>query len=230
MNKDNAHAATLKLQHFLKIEFLIWFANTWLALGLCLYTAFQYNTVQSIDVNRSYIPTTLDSEYLIEIPNNKPSPATSLDVEEWLTDALEFCLTFDFQSYGHVSSECNSRKFSTVTISNSTETKGQHFQRQLQEAGLLDILIQNKTSMTIEIMNVEFITEGVRTYNEKRLKEDGFVSIVDNRYVYEFEVTFKVKMVGQKLDVPIRYQVLVERTSMYLRTNGLAIRSVLSLQ
>ena len=227
---DYSHEAILTLLNFERKEFLIWFVNSWLALILAVGAVIQYVNVQSDDNNRDFVAVTREGQYLAPSPKKEPSSLSKDEVEQWMLDSIFYCMTFDYQSYGFISSECNSSVFSTNTVSGSSETKGQQFQRQLKESGIIDILLTNQTSTSIDIMSSKFVDSGVRSYKEMKYQQGGqLIPKIDSRYTYEFEVVFKIDMEGQKLDAPIRYQVLVERISEALRWHGLAIRSVLSL-
>lgn len=229
MSKDAGHEAIIVLRRYQQKELLIWFANMWLAALLTVGALVQYINVQSEDVNRDFISVTLDGKYLEPSPATKPSPLSNLEVEQWMLDSIYYCMTFDYQSYGFVSSICNSDIFATTLLPSGLETHGQHFQSQLKEAGIIDIMFENQTSSTINVLSSKLIDAQPQTFTELIKRPSGDYEQDKTRYTYEFDVVFKIEMAGQKLDAPIRYQILVERVSETTRWHGLAVRSVLSL-
>ncbi|USD35511.1 MULTISPECIES: hypothetical protein [Vibrio] len=229
---DSAHVAIISLNNYIRLELVIWFIIAWLSIGLAGYTVYLYNSATSEDVNREFIPVNRSGGYLEPIARDKPSHLNDQEVENWVTEKLSYCLTFDWQSYGYISSNCNSEIFSTNYVPYSFVTRGQDFQKQLKDSNIIPTLMSNKTSMTIKIEEARLVQAEVREYDATYLSSDGsrqWIPYKDKRYIYEFEYTFRIEMSGQKLDAPIRYQVLVERTSELFRWHGLAIRSVLSL-
>ncbi|MGD8116858.1 hypothetical protein [Vibrio sp. TRT 29B02] len=229
--RDEAHEATLELLDFLRRELLLWFGIMVLSFILLASSIYLYDNVNSVDLSRDYVAVDRAGQYLTPSPLNKPSQLNIDEIEEWISESLEYCLTFDWQSYGYISSQCNSNIFSLNVVPDEFISRGAHFQKQLKESNIVSTLLDNRTSMSIDIDSANFIKEGVRTYQRGVFQQNqGWVNVEDTRYIYEFEYVFRIKMVGQNLDAPIRYQVLVERTSELLRWHGLAMRSVLSLE
>lgn len=228
---DEAHKATLDLLDFLRRELMLWSAIMVLSLIVLITAIYLYDNVNSVDLNRDYVAVDMSGKYLAPTPLNKPSLLNISEIEEWATESIEYCLSFDWQSYGYISSQCNSNIFSSNLVPDEFISRGAHFQKQLRDSNLLPTLLDNRTSMSIEIESIRFVDEGVRTYQRGVFQENvGWRNVRDMRYIYEFEYTFRIKMIGQDLDAPIRYQVLIERTSELLRWHGLAMRSVLSLE
>lgn len=229
--RDRAHEATLDLLDFLRRELLLWFGIMMLSFILLASSIYLYDNVNSVDLSRDYVAVDRAGQYLTPTPRTKPSQLNIDEIEEWITESLEYCLTFDWQSYGYISSQCNSNIFSLNAVPDDFISRGAHFQKQLKDSNIVSTLLDNRTSMSIEIDSASFIKEGVRTYQRGVFQQNlGWRNVADTRYIYEFEYVFRIKMVGQSLDAPIRYQVLVERTSELLRWHGLAMRSVLSLE
>ncbi|WP_038194424.1 hypothetical protein [Vibrio nigripulchritudo] len=228
---DKAHEATLDLLDFLRRELLLWFGIMMLSLVVLATALYLYDNANSVDLSRDFVAVDRAGKYLTPTSLRKPSHLNIDEIENWVTESLEFCMSFDWQSYGYISSQCNSTVFSSNTVPDEFISRGAHFQMQLRNSNILNTLLDNRTSMNIEIESAKFVGEGIRTYERGIFKQnEGWKNVPDTRYIYEFEYVFRIKMIGQKLDAPIRYQVLVERTSELLRWHGLAMRSVLSLE
>ncbi|ELP5729315.1 hypothetical protein QTV44_002582 [Vibrio vulnificus] len=149
-------------------------------------------------------------------------------VQNWTVDSLKHCLTFDYLNYTTTASNCTVNVFSLNRFKNETKTKGQEFYHSLEQSGILSILMNTRTAMTVDIESVEFISEGLKTRTLTLIKNGDEVDETQSIYQYEFEIVMRIKIIGQALDAPIRYIVTTERMSDMVRKSGLAIRNVIS--
>ena len=137
----------------------------------------------------------------------------------------------DWQSYGYARAKCISQVMSLRKLPFSQESRGHYFYRQLEESGITSLLIDQRTFMSPEIEDIRLVSQGIKTFEHERLTRTGLPDTrVEKRYMYEYEVVMKLNMIGQKLDAPVKYQVLIERQSQLLREHGLGIRSIVSVE
>ncbi|MEI8659212.1 hypothetical protein [Vibrio sp. Hal054] len=231
--RDEALEAILAFNSFQKRECINWFLNMWLSIALVMLSYGIYKQVTSVDVNRSYVAVNPEKEPINPISTRLPINTSDKEIGDWMLASLRKCLNFDWRSYAFTKNKCNADIFAMTKMPFSQVTRGEDFYNKLEESGITGLLITNKTSMDVSIQDVELVSKGLRTYSYEQ--ESGDPSELpkletESFYVYEFNMMMTINMVGQKLDAPIRYQVLLQRTSQLVRENGLSIRSVLSLE
>lgn len=222
--KDFAHEKALQYRTFIRVELILWFGLMILGFFVLLYALYQWNSVTSTDYNRGYISVNDQRTPLVTTSRLKPHRYLSnTEILEWAKDHLIECMTFDHQSYEIVKAKCTSEIFSTNRTFNDQRNLGQLFYDALETAEVIRYLKANKTSMTIDIMDSNFVDEKLKTYHDpdRKLRPKQV-------YTYQFEIEFRILMHGQDLDAPIVYDVQVERMNEAHRRIALGIRSVIS--
>lgn len=219
---DHAHEAMLAYQVFIRKELIIWFCTMMLSIIIVTYALVQWHYVTSFDYNRGYIAINDQQTPLKLTSMNKPHPTmSSSDIKIWLEDSLSECLTFDSLNYEIMKAYCSANVFSTNRPVNDSKTYGHLFYEALEDAEVIQALKSNNTSMTIEIVDSDFLDEGLTTYK----KYNGGQQQI---YTYNYRVQFKIMMYNQNLDAPIIYDIKVERMLESNRRIALGIRSVIS--
>lgn len=226
---DHIHNEILKYNRHIRREIVLWFIVLILSFPLMLNAARIWLTVESNDHSRSYVAVNDAYQPMKATPRTKPMEAhDAVFVQNWTVDSLKHCLTFDYLNYTTTASNCTVNVFSLNRFKNETKTKGQEFYHSLEQSGILSILMNTRTAMTVDIESVEFISEGLKTRTLTLIKNGDEVDETQSIYQYEFEIVMRIKIIGQALDAPIRYIVTTERMSDMVRKSGLAIRNVIS--
>lgn len=226
---DHTHNEILKYNRHIRREIVLWFIVLILSFPLMLNAARIWLTVESNDYNRSYVAVNDAYQPMKATPRTKPMEGhDAAFVQNWTVESLKRCLTFDYLNYTTTASNCTVNIFSLNKFSNETKTRGQEFYYSLEQSGILSILMNTRTAMTVDIESVDFIDEGLKTRTLTFVRNGNEVSETQSIYQYEFEIVMRIKIVGQALDAPIRYVVTTERMSDMFRKSGLAIRNVIS--
>ncbi|MBF4374377.1 DotI/IcmL/TraM family protein [Vibrio anguillarum] len=211
---DHTQQAIFDYQRFLRKELVKWFTAFLLLVGLLILSVLQLYSINSRDINRDYHPVDKMQRTLQPTRLDKPHASLSkAEVMAWTMDNLKYCMTFDYINYAIVSNYCNTNVFSLNPSRDSQYNNGQLFYRALEKSELIKTLISNKTSMTIEYIDVAEVTRPNPT---------------PRYYTYNYQMTFKIIMQGQKLDAPIIYDVATQRMGELQRSSALGIRSVIS--
>ncbi|EGQ9239463.1 hypothetical protein M2G93_16860 [Vibrio vulnificus] len=229
---DPALQSILNLDRYLRQQLLIWFFNSIIALSLLIFSFVKADSVASADRNRDYTPTNSSGELLKRSTTGQPADAKTLaELDSWVAASIQYCLTFDYQNYADVVNFCNTAIFSLNSVPNSPERRGHLFYKSLEQSGIVRTLMDNKTTMTIAIDKIKKNAHGLRIFDYISEDQNGEITNLEQRiYIYEYELTFRIIMQGQKLDAPIRYQVLVEKMSPLVREMPVGIRSIVSIE
>lgn len=225
---DEALQAVLNLDRHIREQLILWFINAVLAILILLFCMYKSDSVNRVDRNRNYISVNTNNVLIETEPKTKAAQYPEETIRGWLLDSLELCLMFDYQNYASVSNHCNAHIFSLNKPPNSSLRHGQAFYRQLERSGIVSTLIDNQTSMRIQIDSSELHKQGLRNF--KYVTSEYGDSVTEPLYTYEYNVVFRIKMDGQKLDAPIKYRVVVEKMSPLIREFPLGIRSIVSLE
>ncbi|WP_281188459.1 hypothetical protein [Vibrio harveyi] len=229
---DPALQAVLNLDRYNRQQLLIWFMNCLISLCLLTYNFYKADSVASADRNRDYTATNTNGELLHTSKRSQPvDPQSYEEMDEWLLQSVKRCMTFDYRNYADVTNFCNTNVFSLNRIPNSVNRRGHLFYRTLEQSGIVKTLMDNKTTMTVLIDEYHPVQNGVRDFSYLSEDSDGnIINTVNKVYIYEYQMTFRIKMEGQKLDAPIRYQILVEKMSPLVRELPMGIRSIVSIE
>ncbi|MDN3661065.1 hypothetical protein [Vibrio agarivorans] len=225
---DPALQAVLDLDRHMREQLVIWFINAIIAIVILLFCMYKSDTVSRVDRNRNYI--SVDTRNVLIESQSKRQPASydNEEIQGWLLNSLEQCMMFDYQNYASVANHCNAHIFSLNMPPNTAVRHGQAFYRQLERSGIIRTLIDNRTAMRIQIDSSTLHKEGVRDF--KYITSVLGDMVTESLYTYEYDVVFRIKMDGQKLDAPIKYRVVVEKMSPLIREFPLGVRSIVSLE
>lgn len=237
---DSSHEALLAFGQRLRQEFIINFyllLISLLALGFSIYV---YTSTVSKRPETGYIAVNPDKSYLRSTDVKTPLKASDEQLlDDWVRDKLVYCLTMDFTNAAQVISSCTSNVFSSYRgkvernnwSTNGSLTAGQIFYKAIADSNLISLLLDNRTTMTIELISLSRREEGIYQrkvkYNHPDEPEMG-EQIVNLRptYRYVYDAVYKFKMEGLRVDAPIKYEIIVERVGERSREFPVAFRSV----
>lgn len=223
---DHAQEAIINHYYFSRKQLVIWFCFMWASLFIFMYAIYQYHSVNIKTQTRAYVAIDRSNKPLTPTSLSKPAKQTPEEIKEWMLETIKYCMTFDYLNYAMIYNECNTKLFTLNSFVGMT--KGEVFYSALEKSGLIGLMINNYSAMSIDVINAEYISEGVREYNETVTRKGGMINRVRRYYSYDFTVTFKINMVNQEVDAPIVYDVRVERMSELNRESGVALRYVIS--
>lgn len=234
---DNALQSILNLDRHLRQNVVLWFFNMLLALIVLIYGFYKADTVVSADRTRDYAAVNPNDQlHKRRHPNaaiERTYPLSSeqeLGLEAWLEESLVECLTFDYRNYADVSNYCIANIMSLNRVPDTNARRGQLFYRRLARSGIIPTLLENQTSMTVSIESLTPKNKGLESYSTiVRNAKGEYEDVTQSIYVYEYEIVMRIHMTGQRLDAPIRYQVILERMNPLVREIAVGIRSVVSL-
>ena len=222
---DLAQSAIIEHYYFVRKETVRWFLALWLSIFILAYAVYQYHSVSIRIQTRAYIAIDREDKPLTPSSLLKPSPLTKEEIQEWMIDKIKYCMDFDYLNYALIYNECNTKFFTLNSFTGMT--KGEVFYSALEKSGLISLMINNLSAMSIEVMDVSYKSEGIREYKEIVTTPNGMRTNVKKYYSYDYIVTFKINMVNQEVDAPIVYDVRVERMSELNREIGFALSYVI---
>ena len=223
---DLAQSAIIEHYYFVRKETVMWFFALWFSIFILGYAVYQYYSVTIRIQTRAYIAVDRENNPLTPTSLLKPSPLSEEEIQDWMIDKIKYCMDFDYLNYALIYNECNTKFFTLNSFTGMT--KGEVFYKALEKSGLISLMINNLSALSIEVMDVSYKSEGVREYKEIVTTPIGMETKVRKYYSYDYTVTFKINMVSQEVDAPIVYDVRVERMSELNREIGFALRYVIS--
>ncbi|WP_318515631.1 hypothetical protein [Photobacterium leiognathi] len=207
---------------------------------MLLHTFITQNDRSAENPRQSYVAVDFDNKDLhitnVKLPLNEEQEKK---LDAWVKENLVACLTMDFSNVNQVISHCINSVFS-----NSQErvemkgwsvlgkrTAGGLFYQALEESFLLSMVYDTRSTMTIELTEFERVSEGVYQRKIKYIdpnEPDKTVQETFGRptYRYVYHATYKFHIVGKRVDIPMEYEIVIDRVSETAREYPVAIRSI----
>lgn len=226
--------------HKLRVDLLHLFILALISFSLLSWTVYEQSNIHQNKSKQSYVATSEDNKNLVITPVEKPlSVENDAKLDAWVKESLVDCLTMDFSNVNQRISYCNNNIFSSYQERIEAmgwsllgkASAGELFYRALKESFLLSMVFDTRSTMTIELTEFNRVSQGVYQrvikYTDLK-KKDGVVKQTKGRktYRYVYHATYKFKIIGKKVDIPMEYEIIVDRVSETSRSFPVGIRSI----
>lgn len=226
--------------HNLRVTLLHLFILAVISVGVFIWTLIEQHDIRKGTAKRSYIAVSSENKDLKITPVDQPlSAANDALLDGWVRQSLVDCLTMDFSNVNQRISYCTNNIFSSYQERVEAKgwsllgksSSGELFYQALKDSFLLNMVFDTRSTMTIELTDFKRVDQGIYQRNIKYINPndgDGNVQIIKGRktYRYVYHATYKFQIIGKKVDIPMEYEIIVDRVPETSRSFPVGIRSI----